>query len=241
MPAAQLHEGFLALPALKRFAVLGFAATTVIVILFIDVPGITQMRTWSDGAGNWFPILFLAGYILITQFPIPRTLLTLASGILFGPALGILIALSATTFSAALSLTLVRTLLGDWIRPRITHPTAVGINARLKARGWLAVTSLRMIAVVPFSVLNYTAAFTQIPLRSFALATLVGSAPGTSMTVVLGDALTGNTDPMVIPVTIILALAGITGLVVESRLPSPGCGEGLTSPGLSSDIGQGHR
>ncbi|WP_336244291.1 TVP38/TMEM64 family protein [Corynebacterium meridianum] len=227
--APQLFRGFLALPLLKRLAILVFVATTAVFVFWVDVPGIGQLRSWAGETGPWFPLLFFTGYVLVTQFPVPRTILTLTSGILFGPVTGVLIALTATTTSAALSLVLMRTLLGEWIGPRLTHPAVAGINARLRQRGWLAVASLRMIAVVPFSVLNYTAALTQVSLPAFTVATFIGSAPGTVATVILGDALVGHTDPTVVVVTVVITLAGISGLIVDSRLPvqvreSPGSG-----------------
>ncbi|WP_410170731.1 TVP38/TMEM64 family protein [Corynebacterium antarcticum] len=218
----QLFRGFLALPLLKRLAIIAFAGAAAVAVVYVDVPGVARLRTWSEETGGWFPLAFFTGYVVITQFPVPRTILTLTSGILFGPALGIIIAVTATTTSAALSLSIVRTLLGDWIRPRLTHPTVVDINARLRERGWLAVASLRMIAVVPFSVLNYTAALTRVPLPVFTVATLLGSAPGTVMTVILGDALTGQADPAVVVVTVVLTLIGVSGLVLDSRLPVTG-------------------
>ncbi|MBV7293444.1 TVP38/TMEM64 family protein [Corynebacterium sp. TAE3-ERU16] len=217
-----MFRGFLTLPLLKRLAILAFVGAAAGVIVYVDVPGIGSLRAWSEETGGWFPLAFFTGYVIITQFPVPRTILTLASGVLFGPALGIFIAVAATTTSAALSLTIVRTLLGDWVRPRLTHPTVVGIDARLRERGWLAVASLRMIAVVPFSVLNYTAALTRVPLAAFTVATLLGSAPGTIMTVILGDALTGQANPAVVIVTVILTVVGVSGLILDSRIPVNG-------------------
>src|SRR5699024_861719 len=88
-------------------------------------------RWWGGGAaGAWFLGLFGVGYVLITQFPVPRTILTLSSGVLFGPWVGVLVALSATTVAAALSLSVVRGLLGEWMAPRLRHPAVAGINAR---------------------------------------------------------------------------------------------------------------
>ncbi|QGU07435.1 TVP38/TMEM64 family inner membrane protein YdjZ [Corynebacterium occultum] len=204
---------------LRRIAVITGLVVFLLLTLLVDVPPLTTLREWADGAGNWFPILFWFGYVLITQFPVPRTILTLSAGVLFGPWVGIILALSATTLSAAISLSVVRGLLGEWIRPRLTHPAVVGIDARLRQRGWLAVTSLRMIAGVPFSILNYVAALTSVPLLPFALATLIGSAPGTVLTVLLGNTFTGEADPLLLGLTIALAILGIIGLALDTRLP----------------------
>lgn len=184
-----------------------------------DVPPLAVLREWADETGPWFPLVFWLLYVGITQLPVPRTILTISAGILFGSARGILIAITATTVAAVLSLIVVRFLLRDWIAPRLTHPSVEMINARLEARGWLAVASLRMIAFVPFSVLNYAAALTRVRVLPFALATFVGSLPGTVVTVLFGDTLTGNANPVVVVLTVVLTLAGFAGLLLDARLP----------------------
>ncbi|MHA2788996.1 TVP38/TMEM64 family protein [Corynebacterium sp. S7] len=196
---------------------------TVALVLFIalwaaiDVPPLSVLRDWADRTGPWFPILFWLMYVLITQVPIPRTVMTLSAGVLFGTGWGIVIALSATTVSAALSLLIVRGLLRDWIAPRLTHPTVDKINTHLEQRGWVAVISLRMIAAIPFSVLNYVAALTKIRVVPFTIATLIGSAPGTLVTVLFGDTLTGQANPVIVLATVVLAVIGITGLILDAR------------------------
>lgn len=203
----------------KKVLVAVAAVAFFAVTLFFDVPPLSTLRGWADAAGGWFVLAFWFAYVLITQFPVPRTILTLSAGVLFGPWVGILISLTATAVAAAVSLSIVRGLLGEWIRPYLTHPAVADINRRLEQRGWLAVTSLRMIAGIPFSVLNYAAAFTSVRLLPFTVATFLGSAPGTVATVFFGDTLTGDADPVIIAVTVALALVGVVGLVLDSRLP----------------------
>ena len=202
---------------LRLITVLAAVVLAVVAVIAFDVPDMATLRAWSTAAGSWFIVAFWMAYVLVTQLPVPRTILTLSAGILFGPWLGILLALSATTVSAALSLSVVRFLLGDWIRHHLTHPAVAGINEHLERRGWVAVLSLRMIAGVPFSIMNYTAALTSIRALPFTLATLVGSAPGTVATVFFGDTLTGQADPLIIVITVGLALLGVTGLILDAR------------------------
>ncbi|WP_018021669.1 VTT domain-containing protein [Corynebacterium doosanense] len=196
-----------------------FAAAGVAVMTLFDVPPLSTLRDWADALGPWFVVAFWFAYVGVTQFPVPRTILTLLSGILLGPGTGILVALTATAVSAAVSLVVVRGLLADWIRPRLTHPAIGRINSRLRQRGWAPVISLRMIAGVPFSVMNYAAAMTDVRVSTFAAATFLGSAPGTIATVLFGDTLTGEADPLIVAITVALAVAGIIGLAVDSRLP----------------------
>lgn len=88
------------------------------------------------------------------MLPFPRTAFTLAAGLLFGPALGIAIAVTASALSALLALFAVRAL-GWQLSSLVSHPALESVDARLRERGWAAVLSLRLIPVVPFSVLNY--------------------------------------------------------------------------------------
>lgn len=205
--------------AIRLLLLLALVATGIILLTVFDVPPLAVLRSWATTLGPWFVVLYWIAYVCLTQFPVPRTILTLTAGILFGPLVGILVALTATTASAALSITMVRSLFSEWIRPRLSHPAIDNINARLRQRGWVSVISLRMIAGIPFSVMNYAAALTDVRVSTFAVATFVGSAPGSIAVVLFGDTLTGTADPVVVAVTVGLAVVGIIGLAVDSRLP----------------------
>lgn len=211
------------MPKLSSSKVALLVLTAVVFVgawLLLDVPPLATLRSWADQTGPWFPVIFWLLYVLITQFPIPRTIMTISAGILFGTVEGILLALTATTVSAVISLLLVRSLLRDWVEPRLTHPAVASINRRLEERGWLAVFSLRLIAGVPFSIMNYAAALTRVPAVPFAVATLLGSAPGTILVAIFGDTLTGNTNPLYIALMVVLALIGVAGIVLDARLPT---------------------
>lgn len=208
----------IAWPLWKKMLVACATIVTALIVIYTDID-LTTLRAWSAQAGAWFPALFFILYVGVTQLPIPRTIFTLSAGVLFGPWLGVTLALTATTASAALSLLIVRRLLGEWMRPCLKHPAVAGIDARLRERGWLAVLSLRMIAGVPFSILNYVAALTSVKLLPFSTATAVGSAPGTIATVVFGAALTGEADPRVLAFTVVLCVLGFAGLTLDARMP----------------------
>jgi uncharacterized membrane protein YdjX (TVP38/TMEM64 family) len=78
--------------------------------------------------------------------------------------------------------------------------------------------SMRLIPAVPFSVLNYTAGASAVRVLPYTLATLVGLLPGTAAVVILGDALTGNVNPLLILVSVCTATVGLVGLIYEIRV-----------------------
>ena len=206
-------------PTVKK-VLLGLAVIVgVIVTLFVDVPTVATIRQWSIDAGDWFPIAYFLLYVALTQFPIPRTVFTLASGILFGPVLGFLLAITATTVSALVSLLIVRFLARDWFRTLLTNRRLIQLDHRLEQRGWLTVLSLRMIAGVPFSFLNYACGLSSIRVVPYIIATAIGSAPNTLAVVLLGDALLVGFDVRFAVATGILLLLGVAGLGLDATFP----------------------
>ena len=191
-------------------------AAVVAVVLMVPLPTAVQLRDWATSVGPWFPLVFFLAHVLVTILPFPRTAFTLAAGLLFGPALGVLIAVTASALSALLALLAVRAL-GWQLTSLVSHPALESVDARLRARGWAAVLSLRLIPVVPFSVLNYAAGASSVKVLPYLLATLVGLLPGTAAVVVLGDALTGNVSPLLALVSVGTAAVGVAGLAYETR------------------------
>lgn len=186
------------------------------ILLLVPRPGAMQLRDWATSVGPWFPLAFLAAHIMVTVFPFPRTAFTLASGLLFGPMVGIAIAVTASTVSALLALLLVRA--AGWRLNRLVpHPRIATLDARLRLRGWPTVMSMRLIPAVPFSVLNYAAGASAVRVLPYTGATLVGLLPGTAAVVVLGDALTDHISPLLILVSLFSASLGVAGLVYEIR------------------------
>lgn len=201
----------------RRIAALGFVAVILVaLVLLVPLPSALQLRDWARSAGPWFPLAFLAAHVVVTVLPFPRTAFTLSAGLLFGPLLGIAIALLASTLSAVIALGLVRA--AGWQLSRlIVHPRLDALNARLRRRSWPTVLSMRLIPVVPFSVLNYAAGAAAVRVVPYTLATMVGLLPGTAAIVVFGDALTGRVSPLLLVLSASTAAIGIIGLGFEVR------------------------
>jgi uncharacterized membrane protein YdjX (TVP38/TMEM64 family) len=191
-------------------------AILVAVALLVPLPTAVQLRDWAASMGPWFPLAFLAAHIVVTVLPFPRTAFTLAAGLLFGPVLGVTLAVAASTASALIALVLVRA--AGWQLSRLVRHQAVEtLDARLRDRGWVAVMSLRLIPAVPFSVLNYAVGASAVRVLPYTLATLAGLFPGTAAVVILGDALTGHISPLLFLVSLSTGAVGLALLAYEIR------------------------
>ncbi|WP_082696828.1 TVP38/TMEM64 family protein [Mycobacterium sp. IS-1590] len=207
------------LSSVSRVRLVGSLAAIVILVavaLLVPVPTAVQLRDWATSVGPWFPLAFLAAHIVVTVFPFPRTAFTLAAGLLFGPVLGIPLAVTAATISAVIAVLLVRAV-GLRLDRAVRHPRIESLNGRLRERGWPTVLSMRLIPAVPFAVLNYAAGVSSVRVLPYALATLAGLVPGTAAVVILGDALTGNVSPLLVLISLCTASLGVAGLVYEVR------------------------
>ncbi|MBO0881828.1 MAG: TVP38/TMEM64 family protein, partial [Mycobacterium sp.] len=160
-------------PRQRIFVMAAAGVVLVAVALLVPLPTAVQLRDWATSVGPWFPLTFLAAHIVVTVLPFPRTAFTLAAGLLFGPVLGVTLAVVASTASAVIALALVRA--AGWQLSRLVRHQAVEtLDARLRDRGWPTVISLRLIPAVPFSVLNYAVGASAVRVLPYTLATVAG-------------------------------------------------------------------
>lgn len=171
-------------------------------------------------AGVWAPALFLVLQVLITVPPVPRTIFTVAAGLLFGTVTGVVLAVVATALASVLAFWLVRLTGGALVQRYADHAPVAWTRRRLDRSGLLAVTSLRLIPAIPFSVLNYAAGLSGVRFVPYLLGTVLGTAPGTVALVVLGDAVTGRVPPALLAVSVTGGLVGLVGAVVAARRPA---------------------
>ena len=202
----------------RRFVALVVGITILVAVaMFVPLPTAGAVARLGGVGGpmvsRW---RFSLAHIVVTVVPVPRTAFTLAAGLLFGPVLGVVIAVVASTGSAVIAVLLVRA--AGWQLNRLVRHKAVDkVDQRLRERGWLAILSLRLIPVVPFSALNYAAGASAVRVVPYTLATLAGLLPGTTAVVILGDALAGHPSPMLYLVSVCTAALGLTGLIFEIR------------------------
>ncbi|MGK2879287.1 MAG: TVP38/TMEM64 family protein [Mycobacterium sp.] len=201
----------------RRLIAVAFAIVILVALaVLVPWPTAIQMRDWATAAGPWLLVAFFTAHVLLTIFPFPRTAFTLSAGLLFGPALGISLVVAASTLSAMVAFLLVRA--AGWkLTALVSHPRMAEVETRLRRRGWPAVLSLRLIALVPFSVLNYISGASGVRFLPYTAATLFGMIPGTVALVMLGDAFAGSVNPLLVLASACIACLGLLGLAIEIR------------------------
>jgi uncharacterized membrane protein YdjX (TVP38/TMEM64 family) len=153
--------------------------------LLLPTPSVGQLRSMIEQAGWWGPVGFGLGYAALTLAPVPKNVLSIAAGVLFGFGPGLLIVYIAALFGAAGAFWLGR-FLGRAAVERFTGTRVARVDDVLRGHGFLTVTGVRLIPVLPFTAINYSAGLTSVGWWPFATGTALGMIPGTASFVALG-------------------------------------------------------
>ncbi|MGE3662389.1 MAG: TVP38/TMEM64 family protein [Pseudonocardia sp.] len=171
-------------------------------------------------AGIWAPAVFVLLQTVATVAPVPRTVFTVAAGVLFGSLGGALVAVLATTGAAVLAFWLVRLGTARLVARHADRRAIAWVRHRVDHRGMLAVLSLRLLPMVPFPVLNYAAGASGVRFAPYLVGTVLGVFPGTLAVVVLSDAVVGGApDSRLLAVSVGCTVLGAAGVLLVSRRP----------------------
>lgn len=163
------------------------------------------------------PVIIISAFALSSLLALPVTLLIMATVVTFGPWLGSFYAMSGSLTGALLGFW-VGHLLGRRSIRKLTGSSVAKLSKRLAKRGILAVITVRIVPVAPFTVINLVAGASHIRLRDFAWGTILGMVPGITAMTVFADSLVAvvkNPQPEKIAVfgVILVAIIVLTSLL----------------------------
>jgi uncharacterized membrane protein YdjX (TVP38/TMEM64 family) len=174
----------------------GAALRFMILVGLVVVLGVTTLVAGLDrdallnaaGEGSLLaPVAAVIGSALLVAALVPRTLLALAGGALFGTVFGALYVLVGVTTGAALAFCVGRLLGRSFVSGRLRGRVAV-VEAAVARRGVWAVVVCRLIPIVPFAISNYAFGTTSVRPRQMIGGTMLGALPATLAYAALGSA-----------------------------------------------------
>jgi uncharacterized membrane protein YdjX (TVP38/TMEM64 family) len=169
------------------------------------------------------PALFLALHAVFSLLFLPRAVMAMAAGLIFGLWWGLLWAAAGSLLGAVTGFLLSRHLTGGLID--LDERTRFGqALLRVERGGWRAVAMLRLVPVVPHSAANYLLGLTSLSFGSYAVGSLLGQLPMTVAFVQFGTAgtamLAGRPDwlqPTLIGAALLAASALLPKLAARSE------------------------
>ncbi len=168
-------------------------------------------------SGGVAGVLFTVAYGLCTAAFVPRPVLNVAAGALFGIEGGTLSAVIGTVIGSGIAFGLGRMLGQDALRPLLRARWLTAADRQLSRHGFRSMLVIRLLPGVPFAASNYGAAVSRMGWTAFLTATAVGVIPNTAAYVIAGSHAAAPTSPVFLAAFGFIALSGIGGAVFAWR------------------------
>src|ERR671915_2305294 len=164
-------------PAITRIVIYAAVTGTALAVLALtgNIPSSDEARDFGDDLGPLAPVLYVPLFVL-ANFLITWPILAGAAGLLFGTAIGTPLALIGVTLAALTQMAVARKLAGTH-RGRLLPRRTRRIEEFLTDNGTVAVMESRIVPLLPYGAVNYSAGLTHLPYRAMALGTVIGAAP----------------------------------------------------------------
>jgi uncharacterized membrane protein YdjX (TVP38/TMEM64 family) len=136
---------------------------------------------------SFAPIIFLALHVAFSLLFLPRTIMAITAGLVFGFWYGLVWASIGSVAGALAGFVLTRYFASDLVKP--SEWSRFGsLVQRVEQGGWRAVAMVRLIPAIPHSLTNYLLGLTAIGVADFAFGSLIGQLPMTAAFVQFGAA-----------------------------------------------------
>ncbi len=219
------------------------AAVAALLVVVVRTFGIAdqltpaRLREFIGAYGVGAPFVYIGLYTLRGAIlVIPASVLSLAGGLAFGPALGTFYTVIGATGGAVLSYLLAR-----WLGRGFVERALKGRREYFRACdegasrcGFSVVFVARLIPLLPFDMVSFGAGLSGIRLGPFALGTFLGIIPGSFAYNVLGDSFTTVGSPRFILALVLFALIAVVPLIWQ-RVTK----RGIPTKGMQSEAGNG--
>ena len=149
----------------------------------------TPLAEWADPervaawmqklrSSAWAPLIVIGVFVIGGLIVFPLTLLITATAIVFDPAMAIAISLAGALANALTLYILGRVVMRDTVMHAF-RPAVEKLRSLLSRSGILAVATIRMVPIAPFTLVNLAAGAIEVRLRDYMIGTLLGILPGT--------------------------------------------------------------
>jgi uncharacterized membrane protein YdjX (TVP38/TMEM64 family) len=203
--------------AIWRIAIGGVVVGAIFLGMIVtgSVPTPDEVRDYGESLGIAALLAFIPLFVLV-NFLITWPILGGAAGLLFGTLAGAPLALAGLTAAALTQMWLARRLAAGHhgnLLPRRTK----AIEDFLTRNGALAVMESRILPLLPYGIVNYSAGLTKLRYRDMTFGTLVGAAPKVFAYTALGGSLGNLTSPEAISAVALIIVLGLIGIYIARR------------------------
>ena len=202
-------------PWLRLGVIGGLVVAAGVLAATADDLSVAAVREVVYELGPAAPVVYVVAYALATVLLLPGTPLTIAAGVLFGPATGSAVAWVGAVVGATASF-LVGRLIGRRAVEQVAGRRVRSLDRFLSERGFVALLLVRLVPLFPFNVLNLVSGVTALRLRDYVFATGLGIVPGVVLLAAMGGSIDDPTSPVFLGALAgFVVLTAVTGLVAR--------------------------
>lgn len=161
------------------------------------------------------PLLFILVYALRPLIFFSAAVLTIASGLLFGPVFGLIYAIIGGNLSAMVAFYIGRYFGEGVLDGGDSENTIQRYAEQMRKNPFESILTMRFI-FLPFDLVNYLAGFLKVDWKPFLFATFLGSLPGGLSFVLIGASIEGNAineipslNPVTLGVSVVIFLSSL--------------------------------
>lgn len=145
--------------------------------------------SWIAWLGVWGPIVYTLVYAILVVCCLPAIVLTVASGVVFGPVLGTASSWAGAVLGASISFVIGRKLLEPCVLELAdSYPHFTALDRAISGNAWKLVFLMRLSPLVPYTVMNYMLSLTHLDFFDYLLPSAAGIFVPTVMCVYAGSA-----------------------------------------------------
>ena len=174
---------------------------------FLTSIDVEQVQEWLNTYPRWAPFIAIGFALFVSLTPLPMETIAIVNGMFFGPVLGSLYTWIGALIASMVAFTIAKTI-GYPLVKRLLPDTAFNVMERIVEKdGPPTLVMIRMVPLIPFTVINYGAGVTSLHWFTFLWTSAIGFIPPTIMFVTMGDIMMDNPK---------LAIGGLVTMAILS-------------------------
>lgn len=174
---------------LLKILILGMIVVLMVFLfnrLNLNNYGPNEIKDFILSKGNLGPIVYLVLLTLLPLILFPDSVLVIGGGMVYGLAGGVILTSIGSLLGGIVAFLISRKLGRDAVQ-KLIKKDLVLFSKDNRWGGLVLILVLRLIPLFPFKVVSYSAGLSDIKLRDFSIATVIGSLPGIFVYTNLGD------------------------------------------------------
>jgi uncharacterized membrane protein YdjX (TVP38/TMEM64 family) len=146
---------------------------------------LTDIQDYVKSYGALAPLVLFVMIIIASSIGFIFQIPVAVAGLLLNPWMAFFISLAGLTIGAIISFSIARIFARDYVEKRFVKKLEKlkKYDEHLKKRGFITVLIFRLIAIIPYELINIAGGLSRVKASSFLLATIIGIIPGTAIAV----------------------------------------------------------